>query len=149
MIQEKKKGARPVRHIEKQREWLTEENARTKRPTAKKQNKPQAPTLVKEEQKANDAPKKRRLQKPSIQQKKVKKQQAPIVEEKKPTLPSSFKKKGAGRGATLKEAPEKTADSVLVQPEKKGKAKSKGKRGSVRVMALGGLHEIGKNMTVF
>ena len=148
MIQEKKKGARPVRHIEKQREWLAEENARTKRPTAKKQNKPQAPTLVKEEQKANDASKKRRLQKPSIQQKKVKKQNAPIVEEKKPTLPSSFKKKGAGRGATLKEAPEKTADSVLVQPEKKGKAKSKGKRGSVRVMALGGLHEIGKNMTV-
>ena len=63
--------------------------------------------------------------------------------EKKNSLPSSFKKKGAKRGAMMQSAPVVTESAP--KPEKKGQ---KSKRGTLRVMALGGLSEIGKNMTV-
>ena len=65
------------------------------------------------------------------------------LEKKKATLPSSFKKKGAKRGSMMKEAP--TLPEQESKTQKKG---PKGKRGTLRVMSLGGLHEIGKNMTV-
>ncbi len=66
-----------------------------------------------------------------------------VPEKKKNPLPSSFKKKGAKRGSMMKQA------TVLPEGENKGQKKGpKGKRGTLRVMALGGLSEIGKNMTV-
>lgn len=68
----------------------------------------------------------------------------PVVEPKKNPLPSSFKKKGTKRGAMMKEAP-----ALPVQEVQKSQKKApKGKRGTLRIMALGGLSEIGKNMTV-
>ena len=64
-------------------------------------------------------------------------------EVKKNPLPSSFKKKGAKRGSMMKEA-----TPMTTQEERTPKKGQKGKRGTLRVMSLGGLHEIGKNMTV-
>ena len=84
-------------------------------------------------------PKKKKITKTEVQQVAV-----PVVPPKKNPLPSSFKKKGAKRGAMMKEAPALPEQEVQ-KSQKKG---PKGKRGTLRVMALGGLSEIGKNMTV-
>ncbi len=73
----------------------------------------------------------------------TKKVALPTVEEPKKTLPPSFQqKKGTKRGTTFKQIPVEVSTAPV---EKK---KGKGRRGKVRVMALGGLGEIGKNMTV-
>ena len=74
---------------------------------------------------------------------KVTTQVAPVTQEKKNPLPSSFKKKGTKRGSMMKELP--IAPTVEGKHTKK---EPKGKRGALRIMALGGLSEIGKNMTV-
>jgi ribonuclease J len=71
--------------------------------------------------------------------------EAPVIPQtqKKNPLPSSFKKKGAKRGSMMQTAP------ILTESEPKAQKKGqKNKRGTLRVMALGGLSEIGKNMTV-
>ena len=97
MIQEKKKGAQPVRHTEKKRERPVLENASKKRPTVQKKKKGESVSLEMKTEKAT--PQKRKFQNSRVQPKKVK-PVAPqsVVEEKKPTLPSTFKKKGAGIG---------------------------------------------------
>ena len=148
MIQEKKKGTQSTRPIEKRRGKTPQQAVQPKRASLNKATQRAASVSTAEEISLTP---KRRASKPKVQQKKTK---APVhaaaAQEKKPKLPQSFKKQGSIRGELLKQAPASEATQNREQPEKKGKAKAKakGKRGTVRVMALGGLHEIGKNMTV-
>lgn len=151
MIQEKKKGARVTRPIEKRMGKAPQENAEKRNAPVKKAQQKGTPEAASVPTQAQKTKPKRHLPTVKTKPKKVKtvkEQTSSPTEEKKGILPKSFKKQGGGRGLLQKQPPTSGALQTEKRSEKKEHPGAKGKRGKVRVMALGGLHEIGKNMTV-